>query len=38
MVHGWLRLPKLARTVADLVGEESIGAAHLPGAPQYRPN
>ncbi len=31
------RVLKLARTVADLAGEERIGAAHLAEALQYRP-
>jgi magnesium chelatase family protein len=28
---------KLARTIADLAGSESIGAPHLAAALQYRP-
>ncbi len=31
------RVLKLARTIADLVGEEQIGAAHVAEALQYRP-
>ena len=31
------RVLKLARTIADLAGEESVGTTHLAEALQYRP-
>jgi magnesium chelatase family protein len=34
--RGYHRVLKLARTIADLAGEERIGAAHLAEAVQYR--
>lgn len=35
--RGYHRVLKLARTIADLAGQEGIGAAHLAEAVQYRP-
>jgi magnesium chelatase family protein len=35
--HAYHRILKLARTIADLVGEEHILPTHLAEALQYRP-
>jgi magnesium chelatase family protein len=35
--RGYHRVLKLARTIADLAGSDTIGAAHLAEAVQYRP-
>jgi magnesium chelatase family protein len=35
--RGYHRVLKLARTIADLAGQQHIGAAHLAEAIQYRP-
>ncbi|NJN18583.1 MAG: YifB family Mg chelatase-like AAA ATPase [Oscillochloris sp.] len=35
--RGYHRVLRLARTIADLAGNEAIGAAHLAEAVQYRP-
>jgi len=35
--RGYYHMFKLARTIADLVCSESIGAAHVAQALQYRP-
>jgi magnesium chelatase family protein len=35
--RGYHRVLRLARTIADLAGNEQIGAAHLAEAIQYRP-
>jgi magnesium chelatase family protein len=34
--RGYYRVLKLARTIADLAGEENIGTTHLAEALQYR--